>query len=49
MEERCQGQEERNLQLVEQACPNCGAEIEFFGGESTIKCHKCAQLVLRDS
>jgi ribosomal protein S27E len=48
MEKRCHGQEDRNLQLVEQVCPNCAAEVEFFGSEAKVKCYKCGQLVLRD-
>ena len=49
MEDRCLGQEDRNLQVVERVCPTCGAEVEFFGNETKVKCYKCGRHVLREN
>lgn len=45
MEDRCHGQEDRNLQVTERVCSACGAEVEFFGNEPKVKCYKCGQYV----
>ena len=49
MEDRCLGQEDRNLQVVERVCPACGAGVEFFGNEPKVKCYKCGRYVLREN
>jgi hypothetical protein len=31
--------------VLEAACPNCGAEIEFMGDEKRRKCSKCGEFM----
>lgn len=45
---RCPGQDMRNLRVKLFKCPNCGAEVEIFSDEVSIRCPKCGQKVYSD-
>ncbi len=45
---RCPGQDMRNLTVSGHKCPGCGAEVELFSDESSIKCRKCGTRVYRE-
>jgi len=48
MTTRCPGQDIRNLRVKLYKCPNCGAEVELFSDELSIRCHKCGHKVYSD-
>jgi hypothetical protein len=48
MDERCPGQESRNLQVVLCPCPKCGTEVEVFSDEARARCQKCGEIVYRE-
>ena len=45
---RCPGQDIRNLRVRLYKCPNCGAEVEIFSDEASVRCQKCGQKVYSD-
>jgi predicted RNA-binding Zn-ribbon protein involved in translation (DUF1610 family) len=47
MDNKCPGQESRNLQVSLHKCPSCGAEVELFSDETKIRCKKCGEIVYR--
>ena len=42
---RCPGQDMRNLRVGLYKCPNCGAEVEIFSDESSVRCRQCGKKV----
>jgi ribosomal protein S27E len=47
MEEKCPGQDKRNLKIELICCPKCGYQAEIFSDEMRIKCPKCKSPVSR--
>lgn len=45
MDQTCPGSD---LKVTFKDCPRCGDELEFFTGDSRVKCAKCSTIVLRD-
>lgn len=45
---RCPGQEGRNLQAEIIKCPGCGAGVEIFSDEASVRCQKCGTRVCRE-
>ncbi len=45
---RCPGQDIKNLRVKLYKCPNCGAGVEIFSDELTVKCQKCGTKVYSD-
>jgi hypothetical protein len=45
---RCPGQDMRNLTVSLHKCPGCGAEVELFSDENSVKCRHCGTRVRRD-
>ena len=43
----CPGQDGRNLRVETLKCPSCGAEVEIFSDESSVRCRKCGARVCR--
>ncbi len=48
MYSKCPGQDFRNLRVSLYKCPNCGAEVEIFSDEVSVKCRKCGEKVNSD-
>ena len=48
MYSRCPGQDNRNLRVKLYKCPNCGAEVEIFSDEVSVRCQKCKAKVYSD-
>ena len=48
MDEKCAGQDNRNLQISLIKCPKCGNEVEMFSDETRVKCGKCGEAVFRE-
>ena len=42
---RCPGQDTRNLRVKLYKCPNCGAGVEIFSDELSVRCQKCGTKV----
>ena len=41
MYSRCPGQDISNLRVKLYKCHNCGAEVEIFSDEVSVRCQKC--------
>ncbi len=48
MYSRCPGQDIANLRVKLYKCPNCGAEVELFSDEVSVRCQKCGEKVYSD-
>lgn len=42
---KCPGSD---VEITVKICPQCGAEVELFTGESKVKCASCGNLVHRE-
>ncbi len=42
---KCPGQDIRNLKVKLLKCPNCGAGVEIFSDELSVRCQKCGAKV----
>ncbi len=47
MNNKCPGQDSKNLKVEILACPNCGYKIEMFSDEVKVTCPQCKNLVCR--
>ncbi len=45
---RCPGQDTRHLRVKLYKCPKCGAEVEIFSDEVSVRCQKCGEKVYSD-
>ena len=45
---RCPGQDSRQLRVKLYKCANCGANVEIFSDEVSIKCQECGEKVYSD-
>lgn len=48
MNNKCPGQDDRNIKSEIISCPDCGYKIEIFSDEVKVRCPKCKGLVCRD-
>jgi DNA-directed RNA polymerase subunit RPC12/RpoP len=48
MDEKCPGQDSRNLQITLHKCEKCGNEVELFSDETKAKCRNCGEIVYRE-
>ncbi|AKG53531.1 hypothetical protein DGWBC_0865 [Dehalogenimonas sp. WBC-2] len=46
---QCPGQDFRKLRLELHRCPKCKAGVEIFSDETRARCHKCGELVYRET
>ena len=45
---RCPGQDMRKLRVELFKCPNCGADVEIFSDEQSVRCQKCREKIVRE-
>ncbi len=45
---KCPGQDRRNLKVRMLECPDCGYKVEIFSDEINAKCPKCKTLVYQE-
>ncbi len=45
---RCPGQDTRHLRVKLYKCPKCGAGVEIFSDEVSVRCQKCGEKVYSD-
>ena len=48
MHTRCPGQDTRELLVELYKSGNCGAEVEIFSDEVSLKCRKCGEKIYSD-
>ena len=48
MNNKCPGQNGRNLKVETIACSNCGYKVEIFSDETKVTCPKCKNLACRE-
>ena len=49
MNARCPGQDSRKITVEIHTCPRCRTELELFSDEAQVRCHRCGEIMRRES